>query len=87
MSNIQASLSKAKKEIESVGITDNIRLDENDQSVTIIDQVKLQLSRTPRPLPTMRLNPEVKDIFGFKFEDFILENYDPWPTIKGEVSI
>ena len=41
MSNIQASLSKAKKEIESVGITDNIRLDENDQSVTIIDQVKL----------------------------------------------
>jgi thymidylate synthase len=53
----------------------------------LIEQVKLQLTRTPRPLPTMRLNPEVKDIFGFKFDDFTLENYDPYPTIKGEVSI
>ena len=52
-----------------------------------IEQVKLQLSRTPRPLPTMKINPEVKDIFGFKFDDFALENYDPWPVIKGEVSI
>ena len=52
-----------------------------------IEQVKLQLSRTPRPLPTMKINPEVKDIFGFKFDDFTLENYDPWPAIKGEVSV
>ena len=52
-----------------------------------IEQVKLQLSRTPRPLPTMRLNPEIKDIFGFKYADFSLENYDPWPAIKGEVSV
>ena len=52
-----------------------------------IEQVKLQLSRTPRPLPTMRIKPEVKDIFGFKYEDFTLINYDPWPAIKGEVSV
>ena len=52
-----------------------------------IEQVKLQLTRSPRPLPTMHLNPEIKDIFGFKYEDFTLENYDPWPAIKGEVSV
>jgi len=51
------------------------------------DQVKLQLTREPRSLPTMRLNPEVKNIFDFKFEDFTLENYDPWPHIKGEVAV
>lgn len=51
------------------------------------EQVELQLSRTPKPLPTMKLNPEVKDIFDFKFEDFILENYDPHPHIKGKVAI
>lgn len=52
-----------------------------------MEQVKLQLSRDPKPLPTMRINPEVKDIFSFKFEDFQLENYDPHPHIKGEVAI
>lgn len=52
-----------------------------------LDQVKLQLSREPRPLPTMKIDPEVKDIFGFKFEDFELENYDPWPHIKGVVAV
>ena len=51
------------------------------------DQVKLQLSRAPRPLPTMKINPDVKDIFDFKFEDFELENYDPWPHIKGVVAV
>ena len=52
-----------------------------------LDQVHLQLSREPRPLPTMRINPEVKDIFGFRYEDFKLEGYDPHPHIKGEVSV
>lgn len=51
------------------------------------DQVKLQLTREPRPLPTMKINPDVKNIFDFKFEDFELENYDPWPHIKGTVAV
>jgi thymidylate synthase len=52
-----------------------------------LEQVTLQLSRDPKPLPTMRINPEVKDIFGFKFEDFTLENYEAWPHIKGVVAV
>lgn len=52
-----------------------------------IEQVKLQLSREPRPLPTMRLNPEIKSIFDFKYEDFKLENYNPYDAIKADVSI
>lgn len=52
-----------------------------------LEQVKLQLTRDPRPLPTMRINPDVKDIFSFKYEDFQLENYDPHPHIKGKVSV
>ena len=52
-----------------------------------LDQVRLQLSREPRSLPTMKINPEVKDIFGFQYEDFKLEGYDPHPHIKGEVSV
>ncbi|MGM0854361.1 MAG: thymidylate synthase [Bacillota bacterium] len=52
-----------------------------------LDQVNLQLSRDPRSLPTLSINPEVKDIFGFKFEDFNLEEYDPHPHIKGVVSV
>ena len=52
-----------------------------------VDQAKLQLSREPRPLPQMRINPEVKDIFGFQYEDFTLENYDPHPHIKAEVAV
>lgn len=51
------------------------------------EQVELQLSRTPKTLPTMKLNPEVKSIFDFEFEDFTLENYDPHPHIKGKVAI
>lgn len=51
------------------------------------DQVREQLSREPRPLPTMRINPEVKDIFSFKYEDFTLENYNPHPHIKGVVAV
>ncbi|SDF68242.1 thymidylate synthase [Mucilaginibacter sp. P25] len=52
-----------------------------------MDQARLQLSRDPRPLPTMKINLEVRDIFSFKFEDFTLENYDPWPHIKAEVAV
>ncbi len=52
-----------------------------------IEQAKLQLTREPRPLPTMRLNPEVKDIFDFKYEDFTLENYNPYDHIKAKVSV
>lgn len=52
-----------------------------------LEQVELQLTRTPRPLPTMKINPEVKSIFDFKFEDFTLENYDPHPHIKGIVAV
>ena len=52
-----------------------------------IEQARLQLTREPRPLPVMKINPEVKDIFGFKFEDFELQNYDPWPHIKGTVAV
>lgn len=51
------------------------------------EQVKLQLSREPRPLPTMKINPEVKDIFSFKYEDFTLENYDPHPPIKAPIAV
>ncbi|HOT65203.1 MAG TPA: thymidylate synthase [Dysgonamonadaceae bacterium] len=52
-----------------------------------LEQVKLQLTRDPRPLPTMKLNPDVKNIFDFTFEDFELIGYDPHPAIKGEVSV
>jgi thymidylate synthase len=52
-----------------------------------VDQVNLQLSRKPFPLPDMKLNPEIKSIFDFKFEDFELVNYQAHPTIKGEISV
>ncbi|HWW47821.1 MAG TPA: thymidylate synthase [Xanthobacteraceae bacterium] len=52
-----------------------------------LEQARLQLTRSPRPLPTMQINPEVKDIFGFRFEDFSLIGYDPHPHIKAEVAV
>lgn len=51
------------------------------------EQVQKQLSRTPKALPTMKLNPEIKDIFGFDYEDFTLENYEPYPGIKAPVAV
>ena len=52
-----------------------------------LEQARLQLSRIPRTLPEMRINPEIKNIFDFKFEDFKLENYDPYPHIKAQVAV
>ena len=52
-----------------------------------LDQAKLQLERDFRPLPTMKINPDIKDIFGFKYEDFELLNYDPHPTIKAPIAV
>jgi thymidylate synthase len=52
-----------------------------------LEQARLQLARTPRPLPAMRLNPAVKDLFGFRYEDFALEGYEPHPHIKAQVAV
>jgi thymidylate synthase len=52
-----------------------------------LEQARLQLSRAPKPLPTMRLNSAVKDIFAFRYEDFSIENYDPHPHIKAAVAV
>ncbi|MFA6922693.1 MAG: thymidylate synthase [Bacteroidales bacterium] len=52
-----------------------------------VEQSKLQLTRTPKKLPLMNINPEIKDIFSFKFEDFTLENYDPHPHIKADIAV
>lgn len=52
-----------------------------------LDQARLQLTREPRALPTMRLNPEVKDLFAFRYEDFSLEGYDPHPAIKADIAV
>lgn len=52
-----------------------------------LEQARLQLTREPRPLPVMKINPEVKSIFDFRYEDFLLEGYNPWPHIKADVSV
>ena len=52
-----------------------------------LDQARLQLTREPRPLPRLVVNPEVKSLFDFRFEDFAIEGYDPWPHIKAAVSV
>lgn len=52
-----------------------------------LEQAELQMTRTPRALPRMQINPDVKDIFSFKYEDFQLTDYDPWPHIKASVSV
>jgi thymidylate synthase len=51
------------------------------------EQAKLQLTREPRPLPKMAINPDVKDIFDFSFDDFTLVDYDPWPAIKAPIAV
>jgi len=52
-----------------------------------LEQARLQLSREPKPLPVMTLNPAVKDLFAFQYEDFALEGYEPHPHIKAEVAV
>jgi len=52
-----------------------------------LEQARLQLTRAPRPLPRMVINPDVKDIFSFRYEDFELQGYDPWPHIPAQVSV
>lgn len=52
-----------------------------------LEQARLQLTRSPRPLPTMTINPDVKSLFDFRFEDFTLTDYDPWPHIAAQVSV
>jgi len=52
-----------------------------------LNQVREQLTREPRPLPTMKINPVVKDIFSFQYSDFTLENYDPYPPIKAPIAV
>ncbi len=52
-----------------------------------LDQARLQLTRSPRPLPRMLINPDVKDLFSYRYEDFQLEGYDPWPHIPAKVSV
>ena len=52
-----------------------------------VEQAKLQLTRAPYPLPTLKLNPDVKDLFDFKYEDFTLENYQFHPAIKAPVAV
>jgi len=52
-----------------------------------LEQAHLQLTREPRPLPKMIINPDVKDLFAFRYEDFELTDYNPWPHIKAEVSV
>jgi thymidylate synthase len=52
-----------------------------------LEQAKLQLTREPRKLPTMKINPEVKDIFSFQYSDFTLEGYDPHPAIKAPIAV
>jgi thymidylate synthase len=52
-----------------------------------LEQTRLQLSREPRPLPTLRLNPQVRSLFDFTYDDIVFENYDPHPLIKAPVAV
>ena len=76
----QQSLSKAAKNL-------HISQPALSNYLNHLEQVKLQLSREPRALPQMKINPDVKDIFDFKYEDFELINYNPHPHIAGKVAV
>jgi thymidylate synthase len=52
-----------------------------------LEQARRQLERTPRPFPTMKINPDVKDLFAFTYQDFTLEGYDPHPAIKAPIAV
>jgi thymidylate synthase len=52
-----------------------------------LDQAREQLARTPRPFPLLRINPAARDIFGFRYEDFTLEGYDPHPAIRAPIAV
>ncbi len=73
--------------LNSISTIINVNTAVQDVYSSPYDQAKEQLSRTPRKLPTMKMNPDVKDLFEFKFEDFELTDYDPWPTIKAPIAV
>ena len=80
---IEELVEKVKKE----KMSDVNLINETLISITHLDQARLQLTRTPRPLPKMIINPDVKSIFDFKYEDFTLVDYDPYPHISAKVSV
>jgi thymidylate synthase len=65
----------------------NEEIDELYNTVEIGTQIEIQLAREPKPLPKMILNPNIKDIFAFGYDDFTLVGYEPHPAIKGQVAI
>jgi thymidylate synthase len=83
-----ALLTMMMAQVTGLGLGDFVHtLGDAHLYINHLEQTREQLSREPRPLPTMTLNPEVQDIFGFRFEDFTLSGYDPHPAIKAPVAV